>query len=284
VALPVYEIYKAGQDAAWVDGLDVLARIGIDAAVIPHYDNTEGGTHDTRYCYMGERRLRMLERALPPEVAVLGIDEHTALLFDLERETLTVRGRGGLTVRRNGDEMRLAAPHTMPLREMRRLLSAPLPAAGADQQDPPLRGGEPAVSTLDEAARTWERRFEAAERARDARSMAEAVINLHSALVAWAADTDVDVAEIADTILRSMVVRLGRFAQAGLDDPVRRLRPLVEPVVAMRERFRSEGQWLVADRLRDALTAGGIEVRDTREGTVWDLAPTASPARDSDAI
>src|SRR6266571_3494942 len=32
--------------------------------VIPHYDNAEGGTHDTRFCYLGERRLAALEALL----------------------------------------------------------------------------------------------------------------------------------------------------------------------------------------------------------------------------
>jgi len=70
--------------------------------VIPHYNNAEGGTHDTRYCYMGERRLRMLEELLPDGVDVLGVDEHTAAIFDIDAATVTIRGRGGLTWRRKG--------------------------------------------------------------------------------------------------------------------------------------------------------------------------------------
>ena len=65
VALPVYEIYKVGaaprlgrRASTW------CAAAGLRAAVIPHYNNAEGGTHDTRFCYMGERRLRVLEEAL----------------------------------------------------------------------------------------------------------------------------------------------------------------------------------------------------------------------------
>ena len=30
---------------------------GLPAVVVPHYDNAEGGHHDTRFCYLGERRL-----------------------------------------------------------------------------------------------------------------------------------------------------------------------------------------------------------------------------------
>ena len=74
----MYEIYKVGDDPHWLDGLDLLGRRpACAAAVVPHYDNAEGGTHDTRFCYMGERRLRGLERELPDDVFVLGVDGHT---------------------------------------------------------------------------------------------------------------------------------------------------------------------------------------------------------------
>ena len=64
VTIPVYEIYKVGDDPTWLPGLDLLGpATGLRAAVVPHYDNAEGGNHDTRFCYIGERRLRMLERA-----------------------------------------------------------------------------------------------------------------------------------------------------------------------------------------------------------------------------
>jgi hypothetical protein len=45
---------------------------------IPHYGNAEGGTHDTRCCYMDERRLPTLEAQLADNTAILGVDEHTA--------------------------------------------------------------------------------------------------------------------------------------------------------------------------------------------------------------
>src|SRR2546430_10964210 len=47
--VPVYEIYKAGVEPAWVPGLDLVRRAtGLPAVLIPHYDNAEGGHHDTR--------------------------------------------------------------------------------------------------------------------------------------------------------------------------------------------------------------------------------------------
>src|SRR5439155_1744872 len=57
-SVPVYEIYKVGLPVHWLDGLDLMRAAGFDGScvVIPHYDNAEGGTHDTHYCYLGERR------------------------------------------------------------------------------------------------------------------------------------------------------------------------------------------------------------------------------------
>ena len=78
VSVPVYEIYKAGQPPHWLDGLDLLgAATGLRAAVIPHFDNAEGGNHDTRFCYLGERRLAAMVADLPEGAFVLGVDEHT---------------------------------------------------------------------------------------------------------------------------------------------------------------------------------------------------------------
>src|SRR5437764_6593750 len=105
-ALPVYEIYKVGADPWWTEGLDLLGEIGVRCAVIPHYDNREGGTHDTRFCYMGESRLRLLESMLPEDVLILGVDEYTACIIDVDAKSVTVRGRGGVTVRRRGIERR----------------------------------------------------------------------------------------------------------------------------------------------------------------------------------
>jgi hypothetical protein len=49
--IPVYEIYKAGLDPAWEPGLNLFEELtGVKAVVIPHYDNAEGGHHDTRFC------------------------------------------------------------------------------------------------------------------------------------------------------------------------------------------------------------------------------------------
>lgn len=117
--VPVYEIYKTGADAYWADGLDVLGAVGLDAAVVPHWDNHEGGNHDTRYCFLGERRLRMLEGLLPASTVILGVDEHTALVVEVGEERAWVRGRGRVTVRRSGHETSFPAGAEMPLAELK---------------------------------------------------------------------------------------------------------------------------------------------------------------------
>ena len=122
-AIPVYEIYKAGAKPAWLDGLDLLTAAGLRVALIPHYDNAEGGTHDTRYCYLGERRLSEMEASLPDGTSVLGVDEHTVLILDLTAQTAGVRGRGGVTIRRHGESAVIPAPAVIPLDQLRAAVS-----------------------------------------------------------------------------------------------------------------------------------------------------------------
>ena len=49
-----YEIYKVGVDPFWAEGMDILGQLGLPLVVVPHWNNAEGGTFDTRFCFMGE--------------------------------------------------------------------------------------------------------------------------------------------------------------------------------------------------------------------------------------
>jgi hypothetical protein len=129
LAVPVYEIYKGGADPHWLPGLNVLGAIGIDAAVIPHWDNAEGGGHDTRFCFLGERRMRLLEEQLPAGTSILGIDEHTALVVDLGAGTASIRGRGRVTISIGGTRTTFAHGQDFPVE---RLASSPH-GAGAER-------------------------------------------------------------------------------------------------------------------------------------------------------
>ena len=98
--IPVYEIYKAGTNPVWLDGLDIISALtGLAVAIVPHWNNNEGATHDTSRCFIGEGRLQQLERALPDGAAILGIDEHSALIIDLGASGVTVGGKGAVTIR-----------------------------------------------------------------------------------------------------------------------------------------------------------------------------------------
>lgn len=68
------------------EGAEPGQHVRRPVAVVPHYDNAEGRIHDTRFCYMGERRLRMLEKQVPEAAAILGVDEDTAVVLDLDME------------------------------------------------------------------------------------------------------------------------------------------------------------------------------------------------------
>jgi hypothetical protein len=282
--VPVYEIYKVGATPAWADGLDLLAPFGLDVAVIPHYDNAEGGTHDTRYCYLGERRLRMLESELTDGAFVLGVDEHTAAIIDLDDKTLTVEGNGAVYARRDGvtasfasgsvvglDELHDAGAH--PDRPTDR--SAPTAAAATAPSGPAAAGAAP-IGLLASAQRLHDE-FGAAVDAGGVDEAVAAVLGVEQLLVDWAADPlQSDEPDRARALLREMVVRLGDLARVGAGDPRDAIGPFVDAVLSARDAARSARDWDTADSLRDRLLAAGVEIHDSPDGTTWELrAPTA---------
>ena len=105
-AIPVYEIYKVGQELHWQPGLDLFGAFGLSIVFVPHWNNNEGGEkHDTSRCFMGQPRFEALLRLLPPGLTIVGIDEYTALIVDPEEGACRVLGAGAVTlVRPNGDE------------------------------------------------------------------------------------------------------------------------------------------------------------------------------------
>ncbi|HEX9035282.1 MAG TPA: hypothetical protein VF834_25860, partial [Streptosporangiaceae bacterium] len=316
VAIPVYEIYKVGADPHWLPGLDLLSVLGLGVAVIPHYDNAEGGTHDTRFCYLGERRLAVLERELPAQAAVLGVDEHTALVIDLVTQEAEVVGRGGMTVRKAGVSAVFPSGSSLTLAELRLLVrdgpdapgmtaaaagpqhgaqagsgdggrpgSRPSGARAGGQSGTPTAGpagaGGPAGALTDrdlpDLTRDAEERFGAAERRRDGAGMVAAILDLEAAIEAWSTDTDEnDNADRARAVLRGLIVRLGQAAEQGLADPADRLRPGVDPLIALRACLRRDGSYAAADAIRDALVALGIELHDSPDGTTWVISASSS--------
>lgn len=310
--VPVYEIYKVGEPPRWLPGLDVLSHVGLQVAVIPHFNNAEGGNHDTRYCYLGERRLASLERELSAGVFVLGVDEHTGLVLDVDAGSAHVVGLGVVTVRAAGRSHQLAAGSVVPIPELaeRAAALAAAPAAGPHRGAGPggprrgqdhgdIEGGDVASAPIGEerrgrvsggavrpaqprvaladspllaTIRAARSQFSRAVSERDVRAAVQAILALDEELAAWARDTlESDELDQGRRVLRSMVVALGRLAEAGARAPEEVLGPFVEAVLQARARARSDRRFEEADRLRDQLVALGVEVHDGPDGTAWKL-------------
>ncbi|MCS7003164.1 MAG: hypothetical protein NZ518_09985, partial [Dehalococcoidia bacterium] len=172
--IPVYEIFKVGEDLHWQRGLDLLAPFGLSVVFVPHWDNTDGGAKlDTSRCYIGQARFEPMVALLPPGQTIVGIDDHTALAVRLARGACQVMGAGGVTIIRDGEAHEFEAGATFPLQ---RLGDARLPASleegirpdvwqAALDADAPPPASEPAEPPDHVVALIHDR--EAARRARD---------------------------------------------------------------------------------------------------------------------
>jgi hypothetical protein len=283
VTIPVYEIYKVGEEPRWLEGLDLLgAATGLRAAVVPHYDNAEGGHHDTRFCYMGERRLRTLEAMLPDGAFVLGVDSHTALLLDLEAGVATIAGLGGVTIRVDGRSTRFAGGEGIAIealgeaarglaegRSTDDVREAAISTSGAGGGSRPARTAAP---MRDEMAQL-EGTFIAARGDGHVPDAVGALLELDAAIAARVrAGEDSPDLDNASATFRSLIVRLGERAATGSGDPRTTVAPYIDALLELRLAARANSDWAMADRIRDRLAAAGIEVRDGAGGSTWVLA------------
>jgi hypothetical protein len=131
--LPIYEIYKVGEDLHWKAGLDFFGDFGLSLIFVSHWNNGDGGeVLDTSRCYLGQARFGQLLAMLPadPTRRVVGIDENTALTIDLAGGRCTVRGAGGVTILHDGAVQRFAAGAEFDLAVLGELSRAPTAQAG----------------------------------------------------------------------------------------------------------------------------------------------------------
>ena len=290
VTIPVYEIYKVGEEPRWLPGLDLLgAATGLRAAVVPHYDNAEGGNHDTRFCYMGERRLGILERQLPPDTFVLGVDSHTALVLDLERGTATVLGLGGVTVRVDGRSAVVPGGSEISIEALaeaaRALATGGSPDVTTGAGLGAVVGGGSAMARAPRSAEPigheaadLEGAFFAALADGDGRAAVAALLDLDEVIegrVRGGEDSpDLDNAQ---STFRSLIVRLGEAVATGGPDERSVVEPFVEALLAVRNSARETRDWATADLVRDRLTEAGVEVRDGAVGSTWELGDPPKP-------
>jgi cyanophycinase-like exopeptidase len=270
--LPVYEIYKVGEAPHWVEGIDALSRFGLNLVVVPHWNNAEGGSHDTRFCFMGEPRFRRLEALLPPEATVCGLDEHTACIIDLAAGKARVRGIGAITLRRAGVERVFRKGESFPL--------AFLEGRGFENTGGSARPAGPAPAPAPESPDRgdmfWQevhalgRRFQAGLDGRDAAAMTAAILELDGFI--WQRARDLESEEAisqARESLRDWIALAGSAMSSAPPEALNCLAPVVEEMLALRRHFRSERQWREADAIRDALRRADVAVDDSPEGSRW---------------
>ncbi len=269
--LPVYEIYKVGHDIHWIDGLDILSRFGLNLVVIPHWNNAEGGTHDTRFCFMGEPRFQKLETLLPDDAMILGIDEHTACIIDLQTQQFDIQGIGNLTIRKNRREIKLAKGEQIPLDILlkepdQRQWQTQLDDDDLKQTDD-LKNSE---SSLLDKVHTISAAFQNGLLHHDPKKTTNALLELDSMI--WKAQRDLENEENisqAREVLRDSIVLLGAELEASPRRLKAYLAPLVEAMLQLRSRFRNEQKWSEADHIREILQRSDILVEDTKDGYQW---------------
>jgi hypothetical protein len=237
--LPVYEIYKVGADPHWVDGLDLTAGFGLSFTVVPHWNNAEGGTHDTSRCYVGERRLARLEGKL--HAGILGIDEHTAATIDFAAGELRVTGASTVTLR-GVETIVMEAGDVIGLDRVAEVLAAARPPVDVGESTNIL-GFEEAMDHGDVDA-------------------------------ALAAMLGVESSGAPGSDLRSMIVSLGEAARTGVVEPREVVGGYVELLIELRNEARADRRYEISDLIRDRLADLGVEVRDTPDGSEWDLGRT----------
>ncbi|MDY6856136.1 MAG: hypothetical protein SWO11_15820 [Thermodesulfobacteriota bacterium] len=263
-SIPVYEIYKVGQMPFWAFGLDLLSKKGIDLAVIPHWNNTEGGNHDTRYCYMGEPRLKELESMLPDSAVILGIEEHTACIIDLKEEKCMVMGVGQVAIRYDGRERYFPNGTSFDLQELRPEKTGIKKTAKKMPHEIP---DIPLLTRVDEL----QREFLTAIREDDhVIRAAQVLIKLAEAshLARDAGSGAKDLIPAQDMLTEMLKVLAGRLKE--ITEGTQTLtNSLVEMLINIRADLRGDRQWRLADTIRSGLASLGVIVEDNLDGTHW---------------
>ncbi|MBI4763507.1 MAG: Type 1 glutamine amidotransferase-like domain-containing protein [Deltaproteobacteria bacterium] len=266
--LPVYEIYKVGQELHWVEGINILGHFGFNLVVIPHWNNAEGRTHDTRFCFMGEGRLRRLESLLPDDVSILGLDEHTACLLDLEKEEACIKGLGGVTLRRGGIERVFQKGENLPLQNLRagdlkRSWAGPGQPAPAQVKHQLEIAFEDQVFAVEESFKKGLENFEGQE-------IIGALLEFER--IVGTAQQDHKAPDFISNVrelFRGMIVSLGAKLDSVPKSRLECLAPLIDELLRLREKFRREKQYEAADAIRQSLEGIDVIVEDTRDGSRW---------------
>ena len=117
--MPVYEVYKVGEDIHSVPGLDLFKDFGASVSFIPHWNNAEGGDDvDTSRCFVGRQRFEIWCNSLPTENITVGLDEHTGLIVDFESGQCEVSGVSSVSLVHDCEAKIFPAGAKFPLSEL----------------------------------------------------------------------------------------------------------------------------------------------------------------------
>ncbi|MFZ0240387.1 MAG: hypothetical protein WAL90_01985 [Desulfobacterales bacterium] len=273
LTLPVHEIYTVGHDLHWIDGLDILAPFGFDLAVVPHWNNVDGASHDTRFCFMGQPRFEKLAAMLPKEVSILGIEEHTACIIDLEARQARIAGSGRAVLHRRAGRKVFENGERFPIEILQGRAAAPHRAAlhpPAGETTP--QAGETRPLFFWESIQRWRASFMEGLERRDPKTLINALLELDRTI--WQARLDLEDEEDvtrARRVLRDLIVLIGPALEAGPPASAAGIAPLVEELLQLRATFSHNAQREAADAVRTALLQSGVVIEDGGLQARWRL-------------
>jgi peptidase E len=270
--LPVYEIYKVGQELHWVHGMNILKNFGFNLVVVPHWNNAEGGTHDTRFCFMGEPRFRQLVSLLPADVSILGLDEHTACILDFENDEAAIKGIGQVTLQRAEHRIVFKTGDRFSLEVLRGQVNAEDWAQATPAPEDKAADSAAADDAFWNQIHRLEALFYEGLDTHEAGKTTNALLELDRQI--WRAQHDLEneefITQSRDT-LRELIAVLGTRLAAVPRSQTDCLAPLVNQLLAVRESFRRQKQFDAADAIRDSLQRANIAIEDTQTGSRWRL-------------
>ena len=270
--LPVYEIYKVGDQLHWIDGINILGKFGMNFVIIPHWNNAEGGNHDTRFCYMGEPRFNLLASKLPEDVSILGLDEHTACIIDLRQEIFSIRGIGYVFLKRGADLLTFTKGKSYPLEILfGENTCNGVPFASPPQHNQASKKTDTNADSFWQTIHSIQSTFHQSLDTMDLEKATNALLELDGAI--WKGQQELENPEFISQsreILRDMIVLFGTcLSNSSRRNKTDNLEPVIDELIHLRDHLRQAKKWTEADSIRDCLMKANIVIEDTDDGPRW---------------
>ena len=221
---------------------------------------------------MGESRFRKLESLLPEDIPIVGLDEHTSCIMDLETWEGSVFGLGRLTIRFKQKERTYQKGERFSLEK---LLSLEL--EGREKQET-IESSPSVLTSTSQRVLFWEEvndlkdAFKHSLEKNDSAGVTNALLELDK--VIWEAQEDLENAEFvsqAREIMRELMVLLGLQLESMPTGKEELFASLMEAFLEVREALRKNRQWELADAIRERLKEVDIILEDTKDGPRWRL-------------